>query len=145
MGPGLDGRILGARNSNSLDEALHAIKTKRYPMARIRRLLLCLLVGLRKEDLQTPPPYGRVLALNERGCEILAAAKGKSTIPFATSLAKLGEISPQARRYVELEARAADVYGLATRCITSSEQEYRAKITLTPPQEQETTETTEQE
>ena len=69
----------------------------------------------------------------------------KSTIPFATSLAKLGEISPQARRYAELEARAADVYGLATRCITSSEQEYRAKITLTPPQEQETTETTEQE
>ena len=145
MGPGLDGRILGARNSNSLDEALHAIKTKRYPMARIRRLLLCLLMGLRKEDLQTPPPYGRVLALNERGCEILAAAKGKSTSPFATSLAKLGEISPQARRYAELEARAADVYGLATRCITSSEQEYRAKITLTPPQEQETTETTEQE
>ena len=44
-----------------------------------------------------------------------------------------------------LDGRILDVYGLATRCITSSEQEYRAKITLTPPQEQETTETTEQE
>lgn len=143
MGPGLDGRILAARSCNSLDEALHAIKTKRYPMARIRRLLLNLLIGIRKEDLQTPPPYGRVLALNERGCEILAAAKGKSTIPFATSLAKLSELSPQAKRYTQLEARAADVYGLATRCITSSEQEYRAKITLSAPDEQEEQETEE--
>ena len=77
------------------------------------------------------------------GCEILAAAKGKSTIPFATSLAKLSELSPQAKRYTQLEARAADVYGLATRCITSSEQEYRAKITLSAPDEQEEQETEE--
>lgn len=129
---GLEGRILTAKTANSLEGLLCAIKSKRYPMARIRRILLNLLIGVTKQDVSQPPPYGRILALNERGCEILGEAKGKSTLPFATSLAKLAELGDAARRCTELEGHASDVYGLASRSIFSADLDYRAKIGVTP-------------
>lgn len=130
IGQGLEGRILAAKNANSLSELLRAIKTKRYPLARLRRILMCLLIGATRADVQQPPPYGRILAINERGCEILSAAKGKSTLPFATSLSKLGEIGPEAKRCSELEGRASDVYGLASRTMFSADADWRAKVAV---------------
>ena len=68
---------LGGRPAGwySLDELLFTVKTKRYTMARIRRIMLSLLIGITKTDMKQLPPYGRILAFNERGKEILAKAK----------------------------------------------------------------------
>lgn len=128
IGQGLENRILSAKHSTSYNELLVAIKTKRYPMARIRRILMCAIIGIHKKDLAEPPPYGRILALNERGCDILAEARDKSTIPFATSLAKLADTGEIAKRYTELEARSTDIYSLAMSEIQSAGMDYRAKI-----------------
>ena len=76
------------------------------------------------------PPYGRILALNERGKEILALAKGKASIPFATSISKLSQKNPTARRFAELEIRASDIYGLALGTINSAQKDYKAKIMI---------------
>lgn len=139
VGQGLESRIYAAKTANSVEELFCAVKTKRYPMARLRRILLNLLVGVTKQDIQNPPPYGRILAINQRGCEILAAAKGKSTLPFATSLAKLADLGDAAKRCAELEGRSSDLYGLASRTIYSAEVDYRAKIGVTKTDTDNTT------
>ena len=97
-------------------------------MARIRRILLNALIGINKNDLMQPPVYGRILAINERGTDILNAAKGKSRIPFATSLSKLSEINAVTKRFAELEALSTDIYNLATKTMQTTETDYRAKI-----------------
>lgn len=130
VGQGLENRIYNARMSGSLDELLVTVKTKRYTMARIRRIILGLLIGVKKADMTHMPPYGRILAINERGREILAAAKGKASLPFATSIAKLSQKSHTARRFAELEAAASDIYGLSLKTITSAQKDYKAKIML---------------
>lgn len=130
VGQGLENRIFGARMSGSLEELLFTVKTKRYTMARIRRILLSLLIGITKEDMTHLPPYGRILAINERGREILAAAKGKATIPYATSISKLSQKNSIAKRFAELEIRASDIYGLALDTINSAQKDYRAKIMI---------------
>lgn len=130
MTPTLLNRIYAARTASSLDELLAAVKTKAYTMARIRRILMCALVGIRKEDQRHTPPYARVLAFNERGRDILGAAKKHSTIEVSTSLARLAEGGAAAQRFVQLEEQAANVYGLAQGDITSAEQEFRAKISM---------------
>ncbi|MBQ7013813.1 MAG: nucleotidyltransferase family protein [Oscillospiraceae bacterium] len=130
MTPTLQNRIYAARTAGSLDELLAAVKTKAYTMARIRRILMCALIGIHRDDQKYNPPYARVLALNDRGREILAAAKKKSSIDISTSLARLSEGSAAAERFVRLEERAANVYGLAQGDITSAEQEFRTKISL---------------
>ncbi|MBQ8298226.1 MAG: nucleotidyltransferase [Ruminococcus sp.] len=130
VGQGLENRIYAARMSGSLEELLYGVKTKRYTMARIRRILLSLLIGINKEDMKNLPPYGRILAINERGKEILAYAKGKARLPYATSIAKLAQLNETSRRFAELEIRASDIYGLSLERITSADKDYRAKIML---------------
>ncbi len=130
VGQGLENRIYGAKMAGSLEELLFTVKTKRYTMARIRRIMLCLLIGITKSDMTHMPVYGRILAINERGREILAAAKGKAGIPFATSISKLSQINSVARRFAELEIRASDIYGLALETVNSAQKDYRAKIMI---------------
>lgn len=130
VGQGLEHRIYGARMAGSLDELLFTVKTKRYTMARIRRIMLSLLIGITKNDMKQLPPYGRILAFNERGKEILARAKNHAQIPYASSIAKLSQLSETAERFAELEIRASDVYGLALETVTSAQKDYRAKIMI---------------
>ena len=127
---GLENRIYGARMAGSLDELLFTVKTKRYTMARIRRIMLKLLIGVKKDDMANLPPYGRILAFNERGREILAKAKNVAKIPYAASIAKLSQVSEIAERFVDLEIRASDIYGLALDTVTSAQKDYRAKIMI---------------
>ena len=129
VGHGLENKILSARNETSLESMLLAIKSKRYPMARLRRILLDLLIGIKPEDTDNPPPYGRILALSERGRDILSAAKqAGTTLPFATSLAKLSELGGECRKCAELEARATAIYGLAQRNISPADADYKQMI-----------------
>ena len=97
-------------------------------MARIRRIILNFLLGIGKPDLQIFPPYGRILYINDSGTEILSKAKGTMKIPFGTSLAKLSALNPQAKRFTEIEAKAMDIYTLASRTIRPSGMEYTTKI-----------------
>lgn len=130
VGQGLENRIYSARMAGSLEELLFTVKTKRYTMARIRRILLSLLIGITKEDMTHLPPYGRILAINERGREILAAAKGKAVLPYATSISKLSQKNRTAKRFAELEIKASDIYGLALETVNSAQKDYRAKIMI---------------
>lgn len=130
VGQGLENRIYAARMAGSLDELLFTVKTKRYTMSRIRRIMLCLLLGITKEDMKMLPVYGRILAFNERGKEILAKAKNSTRIPFSTSIAKLSQLNDASARFAELEIRSSDVYGLAMEKIESAQKDYRAKIMI---------------
>lgn len=131
IGQGLENRFISSKAAASLNELLFSVKTKRYPMARIRRIILCTLLGIRKQDLSQPPPYGRILAISERGCDILSELRGKTSIPFSTSLSKLSETSATAKRFTELESFSSDVYALASQEIQPAQTDYRAKIGVT--------------
>lgn len=122
--------------SNSIDEFLEKVGTKRYTQARFRRILLNLYIGTKATDLLLMPPYGRVLALNERGAEILKEAKEKTegnkfAIPFNTSLKDIIEMqSPQINRFADISNRATNLYGLASKEIRSCAEEFTAKIEI---------------
>lgn len=128
VGQGLEYRILEAAGFNSLDDILMSIKTKRYTMARLKRIILNMLIGVKKSDLEILPPYGRILAVTERGRDILSKAKEKGKIPFGTSLAKLAKTGDDAERFANLEGMASDIYALAQRKIGKGQSDYKARI-----------------
>ena len=128
MNEALYSRFYAARTSGSLNELLSAVKTKCYTMSRIRRAMLCAVIGIPREVLHTEPPYARVLAFNDRGRELMGIAQKKSRIPIHTSLARLREENAACRTFVQIEERASDVYGLAHPEISSCEEDYRARI-----------------
>lgn len=130
MTPALARRFLNARTANSFSEFLACVKTKCFTMARIRRIIMCAMIGIEKQDLQLQQPYARILAFNQKGSELLGILKKTSKIPLGTSLKKLANLSPQAARLAQIETNASQVYGLAQKTITSAEQEFRTNIRL---------------
>ncbi len=108
---GLENRIKEAlKNSSGFEELKEKIKTKRYTMARIRRILTALFLRIEKGDER--PQYIRVLAFNEKGREILASAKKSSPLPIITALGDAKKISPAAEKQAEKEAFCTDMYNL---------------------------------
>ena len=130
VGQGLEYRIYEARSASTVQEMMEQIKTKRYTMSRIRRIFLNALLGITKDDIKTPPAYARILAVNERGTDILAIAKQKSRLHMSTSLAKLSEINAVTERFAELESFSTDIYNLALDKPGAVGTDYRAKINV---------------
>ncbi len=109
---GLEHRLYqAARIAGSVNELLDAIKTRRYPTARLRRILWAALLELPHENTYPTPPYIRVLAMNDRGREILSAAS--PTLPILTRASQVRELPAEAQMLFALECRATDVHALA--------------------------------
>ena len=110
---GLENRIFNAvRKATGLEELYFLIKTKRYPLARIRRIILSAFLGIHAEDASGFPPYLRVLGIGNRGPEILKKAKLAAKLPIVSRPADLSALDEHAGRIADLESRAADLYAL---------------------------------
>lgn len=114
LSEGLEHRLYAAvRRSATVEELLAGVKSKRYPLARIRRLMLAAYLGLTAQDVLTAPPYLRVLGFNRCGLEILTRAKKTALRPLSSSLARLEAENDDCRRFALLESRATDLYALS--------------------------------
>ena len=92
------------RSCATLQEVVDAVKSKRYTRSRIDRMILCAFLGITEKELHTPAPYVRVLALNDKGRQILRKAREHG------SFLNPGEHTDDP--YESLEVRVQDLYGL---------------------------------
>ncbi len=109
---GAENRIYRAvRESASLEELYASIKSKRCTLSWVKRTVMCAFIGITRKSAEEPPAYIRVLGMNGRGREILAASS--CSVPIDTSLFALSEKSPAAARQATLQSAARDIYALA--------------------------------
>lgn len=110
---GLENRIFSAAQSScSLEELYSKIKSKRYTMSRIRRIILCAYLGVDRTFTASLPPYIRVLGFNERGIEILRAAKNSAVLPIFMRHADFADADDFSRKLYALECLSTDLYAL---------------------------------
>ena len=110
---GLEYRFFEAvRNSVTLTEILEKVKTKRYTHSRLRRIILCALLGITEEYTDIPVAYIRVLGFNEKGAEILKQAKNTATLPIVTKSSDIKYLDENAKKIFELECKARDIFSL---------------------------------
>ncbi len=93
-----------ARSCRSLEEILTATKSKRYTRTRLDRMVMCAVLGLTEQDMTEQNTYSRVLALNNRGRDVLI--KARETGLFPNSGEKLDH------PYQEIENRCDGIYDL---------------------------------
>lgn len=118
---GLENRIFSAViSSSTLTELIDKIKTKRYPLTRIKRILISALLGLSKEKLQefdkyNGPQYIRILGCNEKGKELLSIISQKTSIPIVTSVNKfLSKANDLQKDMLYKDILATNIYTLLT-------------------------------
>lgn len=104
---GLENRLAAAvREADSLEDLYTRLKTKRYPHARLRRLVL-------DAALQTPaelpmPPYIQALGARKTALPRLK----KAALPAGTALADLMRTGPDAEKIGRLHSKAVDFSSL---------------------------------
>ena len=135
IGQGLEHRLYQARSATSLENLLEILQTKRYPLARLRRILIHVLLDIRKSDTKGLPPYGRILAFNDMGRQILRCSKDSRGIPFSHSLKELSKLNPAASRCASLDAKATDIFYLAMPEVGTAAMDYRRKTEPPKPME----------
>ena len=106
-----------AQNATDYDTLCREAATKRYTNGRLRRAMLYLLAGVKREDLLAPPAYLRLLGANEKGRSYLANTRKSRTVPVITKHSELAALGEAAERQKELERVALDLYTL---CMSGS-------------------------
>lgn len=112
-GEGLSHRLFAAaQQATSLPHLYALAGTKRYPNARIRRLVLWAFLGLTAADRPASLPYLRVLGFTSRGQTLLRRMKTTATLPVLVKPAHAARLPEAARRCFALEARCTALYNL---------------------------------
>lgn len=101
---GFTGRV---RQTADIDRLLETAKTRRYPLARLRRMLLAAYLELPEPE---HIPYLRLLAASRRGCDLLRQMRGA---PVLTKPPMCPVWAPRPRPLFTREAGWTDLYTLA--------------------------------
>lgn len=116
---GLENKIKKASDTcNTLEELVNLIKSKRYTMTRINRILLYVLLNITKKDIEdsyTVLPYIRVLGVNEKGKELLSKiSKTNNKLSIITSPKKFLDTTNNKilKNMLEKEMLASNIYTL---------------------------------
>lgn len=103
---------------SNIDALQNEIKSKRYTMTKISRTLNNIMLGIKKQDILktkdlTSIPYVRVLAFNEKGCEILKEIKKNSDIEVITKFSKIKYIDSDIfNTLINYDIKATNIYNL---------------------------------
>jgi hypothetical protein len=92
---------------------LAEVKSKRYTLARVKRLILSAYLGITKADTASPPQYLRILSYSEKGKELLSFLAEKAALPVITKNSQLSLLGSVSKRQFELEKLAGDLWRLA--------------------------------
>ena len=110
---GLGNRLCAAvREQASWDGVLSATKSKRYALARIRRMAISACLGVTAGMTEALPPYARLLAATERGRALLREVSNRTRIPVITKPATIRELSREALSVFNMGVSAHDLYVL---------------------------------
>jgi predicted nucleotidyltransferase len=113
------------RTSYTFTELLGKIKSKRYTLARIRRILLCGFLCIDNYFFLKIPPYVRVLGFNKNGEKYLS---NKSSIPVVTRVAQIKELDEFSNQVFRVECRANEQYALSLNNPSAYTNEFNQKI-----------------
>lgn len=109
-----------ASETNNIEELIEKVKSKRYTQTRIQRILLYVLLGITKKDMEDSKkmvPYVRVLGFNSRGKILISEIMNQNPkLNMITSVGKyVNKKMPknkQLTRMLDLDINATNIYTL---------------------------------
>lgn len=109
---GLENRIFNSlKSAKNLNNLFELVKSKRYTMARIKRIVLCACLGIIEEIQSKSPPYLRILGATNKGLEVLNRAKLTAGLPVISRSSDFNGLDKFAERIFEVECNSTDFYG----------------------------------
>lgn len=116
---GLENKIIKEINqSKNYDEFSKNVKSKRYQLSRIKRMLTHLLLHITKDDFNeivtSQNHYAHILSCSEKGKELLSEIARKSSIPLLTSVNQrvLCSLPDDIRKSLNFDILASNIHSI---------------------------------
>ena len=138
---GLEHSLKNAANySNDITNLINIVKTKRYTVTRIQRILICALLGITKRDVgmaKKTEPYIRVLGFNEKGKELISRINKQN--PKATVITSVKKFqdknnnnknSKKYKRLLDIDIFSTNVYTMACKSESLANLDYTKNMVI---------------
>lgn len=127
LSEGIENKLyFSIRVATGLEELYNMVKTKRYTLSRVRRLVLSAALGFDKEFFMTTPPYIRVIGFSKSAEEHIK--NSASIVPVVLRVSDIARLGEHAARVFETECRATDLYALCFAKPLECGLEYKYKL-----------------
>lgn len=122
---GIESRIIKYINiSNTIEELVSSIKTKRYTYNKINRMLIHILTDFKKEDFINEITYIRILGFNMKGKLYLNNIKRNINIPLVSNY------KPNIDKNLDIEFKVTKIYSLIVKDNTLIKKELNKPIII---------------
>ena len=127
---GLENLIIEEVNkTNDVIELVNNVKSKRYTQSRIQRILINVMLGITKKDIELSKkvkPYIRVLGVTEKAKELLSEMNEN----VITSVKKYEDekINTKAQFMLEIDKKASNIYSIISK--EKSNKDYTEKLII---------------
>lgn len=138
---GLEYSLKNAANySNDITNLINIVKTKRYTVTRIQRILICALLGITKRDVgmaKKTEPYIRVLGFNEKGKELISRINKQN--PKATVITSVKKFQDKNnnnknskiyKRLLDIDIFSTNVYTMACKSESLANLDYTKNMVI---------------
>ena len=127
---GFENRIIKAvQNTNNFNELCEKLKTKRYTMSRIRRIICRAILCIDNSVKEISVPYIRVLGFTEKGSKLLKEIKENGTLPLITNVKNgYDNLDNNGKKILEIENLATKLWSLASCNNTILNNEFTQQI-----------------
>lgn len=138
---GLEHNLKNAANySNDITNLINIVKTKRYTVTRIQRILICALLGITKRDVgmaKKAEPYIRVLGFNEKGKELISRINKQN--PKATVITSVKKFQDKNnnnknskiyKRLLDIDIFSTNVYTMACKSESLANLDYTKNMVI---------------
>ncbi len=113
LSEGIEHRLYKAvRQAITLEELYTLIKSKRYTMARVRRLVMAAYLGLSAGEAYTAVRHCNIIGMNERGAEVLSLINKNGKLIASHSPKRLKELLPECSDKIDRDCMSTDLYNL---------------------------------
>ena len=111
---GLEYRFYKAvSQAKSLDEVFENVRTKRYTLSKIRRIILCSFLGVTKDMQNRIPGFVTVLSANKRGEELISRINKESEIVPVIRYSDTKTLKKEDRELYTFTSKCDDIFGLS--------------------------------
>ena len=113
---GLENLLYSAcRQCGDIDAVLAQVKSRRYTMARLKRICMCALLGLYGNPMdKLGGLYIRVLGIRKDAMHLLSQMKEKASLPIVTRFADTEQLNASQMRMMKTDLTASDIAAMAS-------------------------------
>ena len=119
------------RQHGDIGSVLDQVKSRRYTMARLKRICMCALLGLYDNPMdKLAGLYIRILGIRRDAMHLLSQMNEKAALPIVTRFADAERLNESQRRMLEADMLSSDIAAMATPCPAAAKFDFSQPLLI---------------